>query len=63
MANKERKFKIGDVVRLNSGGPDMTVESLVTGQVFVNCSYYEGVYQQKKQIHEGMVKSADLSQK
>lgn len=29
------KFKVGDVVQLNSGGPDMTVASVNTGTVCV----------------------------
>ena len=52
MANKERKFKVGDVVRLNSGGPDMTVTSLVNGQVFLNCTYFDGELKEVKRIDE-----------
>ena len=35
------RYKIGDVVRLRSGGPDMTVETL---RDFPTCNIYHCVY-------------------
>lgn len=38
------EFKIGDVVKLKSGGPDMTVEKLgkgMTGEMFVTCVWFK----------------------
>jgi uncharacterized protein YodC (DUF2158 family) len=44
MAN--RTFKIGDVVRLKSGGPSMTVDELTThginGEPMVSVVWFEG---------------------
>jgi uncharacterized protein YodC (DUF2158 family) len=39
-----KTFKAGDVVRLNSGGPNMTVASICGSQI--NCSWFtpKGLY-------------------
>ena len=36
----DNNFKSGDVVRLNSGGPDMTIKSISGHQV--SCVYFHG---------------------
>ena len=51
----ERKFKVGDVVVLNSGGPNMTVVKNVEGQVMVECEYYIDGEFKKKNLHEDMI--------
>jgi len=53
--NKERKFKVGDVVVLNSGGPSMTVIKNVVGQVTVKCEYYLDGEFKNKEVHEDMI--------
>jgi uncharacterized protein YodC (DUF2158 family) len=42
----ENKFAVGDVVQLNSGGPQMTVEE-VKGTV-VSCVWFDAKQEQKK---------------
>lgn len=47
---QQRKFKVGDIVRLKTGGPAMTVrtpgrtraESIAFSEVVVVCNYFEG---------------------
>ena len=35
------KFKTGDVVRLKSGGPEMTVQNYVPGKTRVICTWFD----------------------
>lgn len=44
-------FEIGDIVRLKSGGPDMTVENtrgVSVDRVIVDCQWFAG-----KKLHRG----------
>jgi uncharacterized protein YodC (DUF2158 family) len=41
----EHQFKVGEKVRLKSGSPDMTVESVGTEEVL--CVWFEGAKQQR----------------
>ena len=34
------QFKIGDVVKLKSGGPDMTVKEINTENRYITCVYF-----------------------
>ncbi len=38
---KESKYKIGDIVRLKSGGPSMTVNSIL-GDGHIYCHWFAG---------------------
>ncbi len=40
---EEKDFKIGDVVFLNSGSPQMTVNFINDGKTFVNVTYWNTV--------------------
>lgn len=55
MSKEERKFKTGDVVVLNSGGPHMTVRKPVLGQLFVDCEYYHDGERKKESFHEDTI--------
>ncbi|OWP78680.1 YodC family protein [Flavobacterium oreochromis] len=70
MTNKELKFKIGDVVELNSGSPKMTVFFLemglnpmtnkldsYTGRV--RCQWFEGNVLQKGYFAESTLKLSE----
>lgn len=48
MNKKEVKFKVGDVVCLNSGGPDMTVTDFYdeNDRVFYTCRYWHAKKQE-----------------
>lgn len=40
-----QKFKVGDIVQLKSGGPDMTVDKVVQGyhgEIHVWCTWFSG---------------------
>jgi uncharacterized protein YodC (DUF2158 family) len=60
-----KKFKVGDVVRLHSGGPNMTVEGYlkVMGKgttemketTTVECRYYEGGTMKKASFEQDML--------
>ena len=43
---KQTKFNIGDIVKLKSGGPDMTVqtenENSITGAISYHCQWFAG---------------------
>lgn len=39
---KEQEFEVGDVVRLNSGGPKMTIENIGYGGRQAFCSWFAG---------------------
>lgn len=39
----DTQFKVGDVVRLKSGGPDMTIGTIEPGQPkFASCRWFDG---------------------
>jgi len=44
MSNSEssQKLKIGDVVKLKSGGPDMTIKSIDESGTFIRCQWFVG---------------------
>lgn len=42
MTTKKPEFEVGDVVRLNSGGPAMTVENIGYGGRQAFCSWFVG---------------------
>ena len=44
MSNSEssQKLKIGDVVELKSGGPDMTIKSIDENGDFIHCQWFSG---------------------
>ncbi len=48
MNKKKAKFKVGDVVCLNSGGPDMTVTDYYheNGGIFYTCRYWHAKKQE-----------------
>lgn len=43
MPGAEKKFEVGDVVRLVGGGPKMTVEQVFTGIQYapIHCAWFE----------------------
>lgn len=43
-------LKIGDVVRLNSGGPEMTIGNLLSGNV-VRASWFVGASLKRELFH------------
>jgi uncharacterized protein YodC (DUF2158 family) len=45
---EERKFKPGDLVRLKSGGPDMTVDYWDSTLLCYRCSWFDGT----KRMHD-----------
>ncbi len=57
MANKE-KYKVGDIVRLRSGGPEMTVAALPEDRQysdFYRCQWFAG-----KKLESGNFQEASL---
>lgn len=59
---KAEKFKTGDIVRLKSGGPDMTVQSyaaeILEGQV-VHCRWFNGKKAESGAFREDMLIAGD----
>lgn len=51
------EFQPGDVVRLNSGGPSMTVETLIddNGMVTVHCSWFQESTLHEKAFNEKLL--------
>ena len=39
MSEKEKEFKVGDVVRLKSGGPDMVIDD-DSRRKFIHCTWF-----------------------
>lgn len=39
---KEDRFKVGDIVKLKSGGPEMTVQSIHEGSNNYRCQWFAG---------------------
>lgn len=61
--SKEKIFKIGDVVRLKSGGKDMTVVKY-THSNNVQCEWYDkdkDEYKNKEFLEETLLKSEELT--
>jgi uncharacterized protein YodC (DUF2158 family) len=56
MRDEEQAFEIGDVVKLKSGGPLMTVDSLpVMGEPKLNVVWFDG-----KRLHHAQVAAASV---
>lgn len=56
MANKTNlKFEIGDVVKLNAGGPEMSVYEVLTGYDEYKCQWFAG-----KKLEEGFFEGRTL---
>ena len=53
---KEPKFKRGDIVKVRAGGPDMTVEDLLSGSGY-RCYWFVGKKLERGHFNEeGLVK-------
>ena len=52
------KFEVGDVVRLNSGGPRMTVVGRLWGSDQLLCNWFEGVRSHAGSFPEGALVAA-----
>lgn len=57
MANDDA-FQIGDIVKLKSGGPDMTVQRLTDAYGQYTCQWFAG-----KKLESGNFKEASLERK
>jgi len=55
---KDQEFKIGDIVRLKSGGPDMTVQRFDVAYAYYTCQWFAG-----KKLESGDFKEASLERK
>jgi len=59
---KQTKFKVGDIVRIKSGGPDMTVhsehENSMTGTITYKCQWFAG-----KKLESGVFPPESLEHK
>jgi len=55
---KLHEFEIGEIVRLKSGGPDMTVESYISAYGRYTCQWFAG-----KKLESGDFKEASLERK
>jgi uncharacterized protein YodC (DUF2158 family) len=55
---KSQKFKIGDIVKLKSGGPDMTVQRFDAAYVYYTCQWFAG-----KKLESGNFEEASLEPK
>ncbi|WP_455921817.1 YodC family protein [Pseudomonas putida] len=57
---KDNEFKIGDIVKLRSGGPDMTVRNCPTPSVrgYYTCQWFAG-----KKLESGDFNEASLERK
>ncbi|KVD35701.1 hypothetical protein WI84_16365 [Burkholderia ubonensis] len=53
------KFKTGDIVRLNSGGPDMTVKDYRTTYGDYSCQWFAGKKLEQGQFREDSLQLAD----
>lgn len=55
------KFKEGDIVKLKSGGPDMTIEKVVISAItkeasgFIRCVWFEGVVKHESLFKKDML--------
>lgn len=60
----EKKFKPGDVVRLKSGGPTMTVQRYVlqAGTEVAECSWFAGTDLHTRDFRDDSLESASQSQ-
>jgi uncharacterized protein YodC (DUF2158 family) len=56
-------FKVGDVVKLNSGGPTMTVSQVESGGGHVRCIWFSGDDLKVESFDPVTLKSADASNK
>jgi uncharacterized protein YodC (DUF2158 family) len=54
----EDEFQIGDIVKLKSGGPDMTVQRLPDTSEQYTCQWFAG-----KKLESGRFKEATLERK
>jgi uncharacterized protein YodC (DUF2158 family) len=62
--NQYEDFNVGDVVRLKSGGPDMTVDNASSSRII--CNWFEGVIMHTAEFDQGTLekvptKDLDLS--
>lgn len=53
-----KEFEVGDIVRLKSGGPDMTVQRYDVGYEYYRCQWFAG-----KKLESGDFKPASLELK
>ena len=51
----ERPFKVGDVVKLKSNGPEMTVQRVLPGNLSVDCIYFDGKEFIKKSFKDSLL--------
>lgn len=60
----ENPFKVGDVVRLKSSGPKMTVTGVIDryGELTVACAWFEGVKQHNGEFPLGALELASTDE-
>jgi uncharacterized protein YodC (DUF2158 family) len=60
MATSNGKYKVGDIVKLKSGGPEMTVQSLpsTANGAYYNCQWFAGKKLESGRFPEGSLETA-----
>lgn len=63
--NKKLAFVVGDVVRLRSGGPDMTVNSVPDGSFrnYYHCQWFAGKKLESGNFEEQQLLRVEASEK
>ena len=60
MSETQREFKVGDTVRLRSGGPVMTVTYVIPGNLMVDCEWYDAGEFIKKTFRDAVLKKVNV---
>jgi uncharacterized protein YodC (DUF2158 family) len=60
-----KNFKVGDIVRLKSGGPDMSISSVTAGmtQNMVHCVWFAGKKNEGAIFHPDVLEPAQSKEK